>query len=248
MNWFKFYGQEFLTDPKMMHLTAIEKALWVTMLCLASSGDGQIPYADSEKIMILTGIMPNDPAFTENYDFLLKFEKLGMITDDNEMITVVNFSKRQASNLTGYERVKKFREAHKSEAKNDNKMDVINDNAREDKIRIDKKRIEREEKYPLTYLTNIPDEDLTSFSGKYNATKMEVKKLGEKLKLWSETNRNFKKNNRTFLQGRLLEQFGYREASGVMNAQDYIAQKEAELEAEGNLSFKPDYKAIGRMS
>lgn len=95
---------------------------------------------------------------------------------------------------------------------------------------------EEKEKYPLTYLTNIPEEDVIAFSEKYNATKLEVKKLGEKLKLWSESKSDYKKNNRAFLQGRLLEQYGYREKSGVVNAKEFMAQKEQEFTAEEELA------------
>lgn len=143
--WFKFYGQEFLTDPKMLSLTPIQRALWTTMLCLASSSDeeGVIKYIDESKIMQLTNISPLDDEWNENEGFLDKFVTLSMITRDNNVITLLNFNKRQESNLSGYERVKKHRakkkvESVKTEAKIDD--NVIIDNARIEKNRIEKNR------------------------------------------------------------------------------------------------------------
>ncbi len=138
--WFKFYGQEFLTDPKMLSLKAVERALWLTMLCLASASDeeGVIKHIDEYKIMTLTGIDPRSDEWHETQGFLKKFEDLDMITNDNKMITLKSFTKRQQQNMSSYERVKKHREKAKSEAKNDNKVKRYHDNARIEKNREEK--------------------------------------------------------------------------------------------------------------
>ena len=54
LKWFKFYGQDYLTDPKMLSLSPTEKALWITILCLASANNGVIKYINEEKLMTLT--------------------------------------------------------------------------------------------------------------------------------------------------------------------------------------------------
>ena len=75
--WFKFYGQDYLTDPKMLSLTPAEKALWITLLCLASasSDEGTIKYVSEQKIMALTGIEPLDEEWKKCEGFLKKFEE-----------------------------------------------------------------------------------------------------------------------------------------------------------------------------
>lgn len=186
MNWFKFYGQEYLTDPKMMNLDPTERALWLTLLCLASQDNGVIKYADSEKIMILTGIMPNDNAFTKYYDFLIRFEKLSLITDDNETIVITNYNKRQNTNLSGYERVKRSREKSKSKAKIDNKSNVINDNARIDKNRIDKNIVKKENIKKEKTLTSINQDDFQQIAEKYNVPIAFVISKFDDLSNWHE--------------------------------------------------------------
>lgn len=116
--WFKFYGAEFIADPKMDALTAIERALWTTLMCLASMSDeeGVIRYSSAEKIMRKTNLTDNE--MLSNRYFLDKFRKLKMIEVDNEngeiVITLVNFTKRNAP-LSDYERLKSYRERKKLE-------------------------------------------------------------------------------------------------------------------------------------
>lgn len=141
--WFKFYGQEFLSDPKMLSLTALERSLWLTLLCLGSSSDteGVVKYIDEDKIKVLTNLSPLDEEWDNVTGFLKKFEELGMITLADKSIVIKNFEKRQDTNLTGYERVKRYREKQK-----DNKDNVINDNVDDnanDNVRIEKNRIEK---------------------------------------------------------------------------------------------------------
>ena len=67
---------------------------------------------------------------------LKKFQELEMIHIDNEVITILNWEKRQESNLTGYERVKKYREKKRIDNANDNAM-ITSDKSRVDKSRVD---------------------------------------------------------------------------------------------------------------
>lgn len=173
MNWFKFYGQEYLTDPKMMSLSPVEKALWLTMLCLASNNEGEINHIDEQKIMLMTGISPLDDEWTENEGFLKHFETLSMITIDNKTVCITNYSKRQNSNLSAYERVKRSREKKKElEAKKgDTNDNVINDNDRIDKIREDKNRKEENIKATLSVAKKEDKFVLTTVNGLLNLFK-----------------------------------------------------------------------------
>jgi hypothetical protein len=93
--------------------------------------------------MIQSGISPLHDEWSTSIGVLKVFERLEMITIDNGVITLCNWNKRQESFLTGYERVKKYREKQKG-----NSDDVINDNEMitSDKIRIDKNRIDSNNK------------------------------------------------------------------------------------------------------
>ena len=132
MKWFKFYGQDFLTDPKILQLDASERACWITLLCYASVNDnGVITFLTEYQLMVSAGLEPVFEEWDRTKGVLEKFKKLGMITiDDNGMITLLNWQKRQETNLSGYERVKRWRE----KKRNDN----ANDNDRVDKSRLDK--------------------------------------------------------------------------------------------------------------
>lgn len=131
MKWFKFYGQDYLSDPKVLALTACERSCWITILAYASVNDnGEITYLSEEQLMIQAGVSPMHDEWGTTQGVLEKFKKLQMITLDNEVITVLNWQKRQETNLTSYERVKRYRE----KKRNDN----VNDNDRVEENRIDK--------------------------------------------------------------------------------------------------------------
>lgn len=160
MKWFKFYGQDFITDPKIKKLTIEQQLAWIYLLSLASEKDGVIEHLDEQTLGRMMGLSPTD----DNWDFFEgcfeKMEKLKMITidnadetNDNKMITLLRYKSRQTANLSSYERVKRHREKKKSEAKNkksddnnDNAVKRYHDNARIDKIRKDKKEIYKEKK------------------------------------------------------------------------------------------------------
>ena len=246
MKWFKFYGQDFLTDPKMRALTLEQRMCWIILMCLANAEDknGSISFITEEDVMKDAGIEFDTPSWYQTLGFLKYFETLSMITIDNANdnandnakrfnITLQNFDKRQETNLSGYERVKKFRENHKqNEAKsNDNNDNVINDNARIDKIRIDKNRIEEKRVYNSSkYLLTIPDADLDEFTKKFVCTKSQVKQKAENLHDYCLSRGRVYKNYKAFLRGALSRDFGVRTASS--NGLDVIKQKQSEYEAE----------------
>src|SRR3990172_10601968 len=144
--WFKFYGGEYLSDPKMGSLQAQERSIWITLLSLASisSISGIIEFLTIEVLLKKSGI-EFDPYTPEEWNnslgILAKFEKMKMIkTNDNGSIEILNWGKRQETALTGYERVKKYRQKNKM-ITNDND-DNESDNDRVDKIRVDKNNID----------------------------------------------------------------------------------------------------------
>tara|TARA_R110000868_G_scaffold157343_2_gene384539 strand:+ start:513 stop:1235 length:723 start_codon:yes stop_codon:yes gene_type:complete len=113
--WFKFYGGEYLSDPKMAALTPQERSCWLTLLCLASMATtaGEIGFLTVEVLLSKSGIVfdPYNPEeWNNNLGILKKFEKMKMLdlTEDGSVI-LKNWEKRQEHNLTVAERVAKHR-------------------------------------------------------------------------------------------------------------------------------------------
>src|SRR3990167_4802030 len=138
MKWFKFYGIEYLVDPKILSLSPCDRSCWITLLCYASVNDnaddnGVIQHLSEYQLMVQAGIDFTKEEWKETEGVLDRLENLEMIQLDNGKITLLNWRKRQETNLTGYERVKKYRQ----KKQNDNAM-ITSDKNRIDKIRIDK--------------------------------------------------------------------------------------------------------------
>ena len=157
-HWFKFYGSEFLADPKTKRLNASERSCWITILCYAQSSgkDGVINYITEDQIMIDAGIFPGTDEWKKTKGVLEKLSSMKMIESEKEQIKVLNWSKRQDMALTPYERVKRYREKHKETDDNDNDntgdngIDNIEQN-RTDKNRIEKNRVEMFEQFWIAY-------------------------------------------------------------------------------------------------
>lgn len=138
--WFKFYGAEYLSDPKMDRLTVQERSCWLTILCMASQTNGIIKYISVEGLLNKSGIRFN-PYDTTEWDNALKvlktFEQYEMIMIHKDgVVEVKNWEKRQEHNLTVAERVAKSREKKKNVT-----SDVTNVTTEENRIeenRIDK--------------------------------------------------------------------------------------------------------------
>lgn len=140
MKWFKFYGGEYLCDPKMLSLSASKRSCWITLLSYGSINDnGMITHLEEEQLMIQSGVSPLHEEWDETKGVLEVFVKLEMIRIDNGMITILNWNKRQEMNLTGYQRVKRWREKKRLDNANDNEEITIEENRR-DKKRIEKKK------------------------------------------------------------------------------------------------------------
>lgn len=115
--WFKFYGQEYLSDPKIERLTPTERSCWVTLMCLASLTEGRIRFLTTQSLLNKSGIQfdPYQPEeWEKSLSILQKFQDMEMIVcEEGGDILVVNWEKRQETNLTGAERVRNFRERQK---------------------------------------------------------------------------------------------------------------------------------------
>src|SRR3990167_2286020 len=162
--WFKFYGTEYLSDPKIMSLSPCDRSCWLTLLCLTSVNDndndnGLVRYLTEERLMTLAGLDTSMDEWENTRGVLEKFQNLGMIQIDNEMITVNNWKKRQETNLNSYERVKRHREKKKVMT-HDNKSD----NDRLDKIRLDKIRKEENKERRVAIATTPSDECIDFFN------------------------------------------------------------------------------------
>jgi len=173
MKWFKFYGQDYLSDPKILSLSASDRSCWVTLLSYGSVNDnGMIMFLDESQLMAQSGVSPMHEEWENTIGVLKKFESLKMIKIENNKITILNWKIRQNSSLTGYERVKKFRA--KNKGLNDNKKNVINDNTKitSDKNRIDKNRI-------VSCPSKMDDTDFDTFWNSY-PLKIGKKKVKDK--------------------------------------------------------------------
>lgn len=148
MKWFKFYGQDWLTDLKILQMRLEDRICYLTLLCLASSSEkeGLITNCEEDTLIELTHL--SGEHFDRARGCLKRFVDNKMITNDcYHNVIILNFGKRQGKNLSGYERVKRYRERKKcldttyskiSMITNDNINDNANDNARLEKNRIDK--------------------------------------------------------------------------------------------------------------
>ena len=223
MKWFKFYGQDYLCDQKMLALTASERSCWITLMCYGSINDnandnGMITFLSEEQLMSQAGLSITDEEWDKTVGVLKKFEKLKMIRNDNGVITILNWTKRQETSLTPYERVKRHREKKRNDNANDNGMITT------DKNRIDKKREEREtprienpkkqkiqkSDSGIGYLRNIPEADIEEFILVFRTGKQGVEQKAKSLLDYCEAKGKTYKNYKAFLRNALRKDFGER--------------------------------------
>lgn len=123
--WFKFYGGEYLSDPKIDRLSPVERSCWITLLCLASMNDDDtIKYLTVEVLLNKSGVQ-YDPYHPEEWEkglgVLHKFNNMEMIEmDDDGTIRIKNWRKRQETALTAAERSKTYRERLKQAERHEN--------------------------------------------------------------------------------------------------------------------------------
>ena len=168
MNWFKFYGQDFLTDTKMSQLTIAERLMWVTILCLAHSEGkgGNISYCNESLLKAKMGLQDNDEAWKELDGFFDLFVELNMIQLTETGIFVTHFKERQDKQFTDAEKQARYRE-RKKKVTSVTHPKVTN-------VTLDKNRIEKnitikenvkESKYKT--LESLTEEDFDEISTSY---------------------------------------------------------------------------------
>lgn len=175
-NWFKFYGADYLSDPKILELHSGERSCWLTLLCYASNSTvrGVIPHLSEYTLMANSGLDPTSDDWANTTGVLERFKTLEMIRVDNGVITINNWQKRQEVSLTPYERVKKFRHNRKMIT-----PEKRNDNARLDKTRLDKTNTLRAKSAPVTPKTKKQSE--------YNPLGAEILKAFEEVDAKNKT-------------------------------------------------------------
>ena len=119
MQWFKFYGQDFFSDPKIMALTVEEKLCFIALLSMANAEDkcGLISNVNPASVLGLIAADPESPMWKEALNFIEKFEALHLITNvtfsdvtNCYTVTVTKFKDRNERVTQEAIRQRRFRE------------------------------------------------------------------------------------------------------------------------------------------
>jgi len=117
MKWFKFYGQDFVADPKMGALTTAQRLIWVYLLSMASLSekkDGVLPFITLDHLRQLAGIGADDENWKLTDGTFELFEEMKLIEwTDEHTLKITNYEKYQETQLTDAERAKKYRDNKK---------------------------------------------------------------------------------------------------------------------------------------
>lgn len=158
--WFKFYGQDWLTDLKIMRLPIEDRLCYITLLCLASSSSeqGVIHDCDEDAVIKLTHLRDNpiddDNEYTRARGCIDRFEEMGMVTKivterngrNVTDVTINAFETRQNTLMTNAERQAKYREKMKEkelkQEKSNEKVTRVTTKVTLDKSRVEKKRVD----------------------------------------------------------------------------------------------------------
>lgn len=116
--WFKFYGQDWLTDVKIISMSMEDRLCFITLLCLASASSEQgVVRGVTEEAIINLAHIPDDVTNDNNSwqkakGFLVRLEKKRIVTlevtDDVTDVKINAFERRQNTMLTGAERQAKY--------------------------------------------------------------------------------------------------------------------------------------------
>lgn len=156
MEWFKFYGQDWLTDVRINRMRIEDRLIYIAMLCLAAASKerGTI-FGVTEDDLIRAAHIPDAPTADSNpYEnaagCLSRYERNGTVTvrryGDDPTVTdiVINaFSTRQEAHLTNAERQKRYRDKAKlsrNTQRNDRNVRVTT------KVTLDKSRVDKRRK------------------------------------------------------------------------------------------------------
>lgn len=202
MEWFKFYGSKWMTDPKIISLSAVDRICFITYLCLASSSDdrnGSVTGCNEATLLALSHV-----SFEEGKGVAERLEKRGLIeVIDEDSVKIPNFEKRQDRALTNAERQKKYRDKTTTVTKSNENVTPCNETVTLEKRRVEKSREEKRESKPtrsLKFLETLPEEEKTALSEKYKISPKGIQEKATDLKLYCEQNGKKYKNYKSFLE------------------------------------------------
>lgn len=219
--WFKFYGQDWLTDMKVGDLSAVDRLCYITLLALAND-DGTISGFTEARTIRATRIGSSEEV--EAIGFVKRLVGLKMLEVEGDAARIPRFAERQQRAMTGYERVKKYRESRRlgGDDNEDNANDNDDDNE-EDNVekRIEENRIEKKREKRATpahakldYLKNIPAEDMKKFTERFGASEAVIKSKAEDLLLYCQRKRKTYANYYAFLLNALKRDLGDKTTAG----------------------------------
>lgn len=169
--WFKLYGGDYLSDPKVRNFTAQEHSCWLHLLCYGSNSTvtGIVTHLTEEALMTYAGVNPSSPEWTKTSGVLARFEALGMIKIEGQNITILNWQKRQEALLSNAERQARFRARHKTLPTPVTQSNaIVTAPLQHSNDRIDKKRIDK------IRTKTTPRKAATQSVAKYNALGAEI--------------------------------------------------------------------------
>lgn len=142
MQWFKFYGGEYLADPKILSLSPAQRCCWIALLCFACTAEdgGRVKFLTEERLMTSAGLDVMREEWNDTIGVFKKLESLNMmLLDSNGDVTIRNWGKRQETYLTNAERQKRYRERQKSNVE-------VTRTLQQSNARIEENRIYKEKK------------------------------------------------------------------------------------------------------
>lgn len=136
MRWFKFYGQDWHTDPKIAGMGMEDRLCLVALFTIAASEEknGFIPSLSEESLIKLAGI-PDWPESDYNpmekaIGVLNRYETLRIVTlGGNAEVTVRNWGVRQGGNTSNAEKQRRYRERLKIKVNEGSNVTVTESNA-----------------------------------------------------------------------------------------------------------------------
>jgi len=238
--WFKFYGGEYLSDPKIGRLSPAERSCWITLLSMASmSDDGIIKYLDIDDLLEKSGIHHNpynEGDWEKCQNVLVKLSQMKMLSvDDKEsIIQIINWSKRQEYNMTIAERVAK----HRQNKKCNKNVTIDVTNVTTEESRIEENRIENNIYKQISYLQKLPDNDIEEFNKRFDCSKKAIQSKAEDLVNYCKSKGKVYKDYRAFLLNALKKDFPER---NKQIPQVYIQQPKIEVPKGTLEKYKPNF-------
>lgn len=185
--WFKFYGGEYLSDPKINSLNVGECQCWTVLMCHANLTGNCIKYVTEESIMIQAKINPLKSEWKDTTGVFNKFIEMGMMVEKDGTIRLKNWKKRQEVRSESYERVQKWRE--KRNVTETLQKRSINGKKREEENRTDKSVSPAQE--AKSFFEGNSESIFTEFLEKTNAPPEVLKKEFQKFTLyWTEKDKS----------------------------------------------------------